>query len=235
MNQNLKIWSQSNAFRKELLTNHPPSYPNEMLVKICSSKYYSNLNKLFLEKNRKIDVCEIGCFSGNNLRLFFEKKYNVYGVDVNNEIIEMCKKNLKRLNYNIRNFNLGIGNNLKIPFNKKFDAIVSINTIHYNYGNDIFESINYLKSKIKKNGLLIIETPAPDHEVFKKSKKISKLIYKFMDKNDFRYKQNLGLFENKKHFYSTLKKYFKKVEICIRTEKFGNSQSFQFYQAICLN
>ena len=117
----------------------------------------------------------------------------MYGVDVNNEILEMCKKNLKRLNYNIRNFKLGVGNNLKIPFNKKFDAIVSINTIHYNYGNDIFKSINYLKSKIKKNGLLIIETPAPDHEVFKKSK------------------------------------------ICTRTEKFGNSQSFQFYQAICLN
>ena len=82
---------------------------------------------------------------------------------------------------------------------------------------------------------MIIETPAPNHEVFKKSKKILNLNYNFIDRNDFRYKQNLGLFENKKHFYSILKKYFKKVEICTRTENFGNSQNFQFYQAICLN
>ena len=46
--------------------------------------------------------------------------------------------------------------------------------------------------------------------------------------------KNLKLI-NKSILDPSIKKYFKKVEICIRTEKFGNSQSFQFYQAICLN
>tara|TARA_B100002052_G_C15856697_1_gene587895 strand:- start:810 stop:1517 length:708 start_codon:yes stop_codon:yes gene_type:complete len=234
MNETFNKWNQSNAFRKALMAKYPPSYPNEMLVKICSSKYYSNLNNLLLN-SKKIDICEIGCFGGNNLRFFFEKNYNVFGVDVNNNIIKMCKKNLKRLNYKIKKFNLEVGDNLNIPFKRKFDAIVSINTIHYSSGRNIFKVLKYLKGKIKKNGLLIIETPAPKHEVFKKSKKISKLIYKYKNKNDFRFNQNLGLFENKKHFYTTLKKYFKKVELSTRTEDYGNKQIFQFYQAICLN
>ena len=66
----------------------------------------------------------------------------------------------------------------------------------------MFKAINYLKSKIKKNGLLIIET---QHQIMKylKNLKISNLNYKFIDRNDFRYKQNLGLFEKKNIlFYS---------------------------------
>ena len=39
---------------------HPPSYPNEMLVKLCSSKSYSNLTNNIFKK--KINVCEVDAY-----------------------------------------------------------------------------------------------------------------------------------------------------------------------------
>ena len=69
-------------------------YPNEMLVKICSSKNYSKLTSgLF---NRKIKVCEIGCFAGNNLRFFADKGYDVSGIEINQYLIKICKSYLKK-------------------------------------------------------------------------------------------------------------------------------------------
>ena len=65
------LWTKNNAFNKAKGSSFPPSYPNEMLVKFFSSKSYSNLTSpLFKDK---IKVCELGCFSGNNLRFFIDK------------------------------------------------------------------------------------------------------------------------------------------------------------------
>jgi len=62
-------WIIKNSFNKSLGAKFPPSYPNEMLVKLCSSRRYSELTKsLFLKK--KIKVCEIVCLFGNNIRFF---------------------------------------------------------------------------------------------------------------------------------------------------------------------
>ena len=58
-----------------------------MLVKFFSSKKYSNLTgSLFIEK---IKVCELGRFSGNNLRFLIDKKYTIYGVEINSQMIEL--------------------------------------------------------------------------------------------------------------------------------------------------
>ena len=230
----LKKWKKDIVFRKNMGTKNPVSYPNEMLVKLCSSKYYSKLNSIFFN-GKKLDICEVGCLGGNNLRFFNELNHNVHGIEVNKSMIDVCKNNLIRLGYDIKNFELKVGHNLLVPFKKKFDVIVSINTIHYCVGREIDKFILYLKKKLKNRGILIIETVAPQHEVLNFSKKKSKNNYIFNYPNDFRSGQLFGFFDNKKHLSETLKKKIKKFEIFSRVEDYGNKKKFHFFQTICLN
>ena len=168
--KNIEKWNEKNSFNKSMGAKHPPSYPNEMLVKLCSSKSYSNLtNNIF--KKKKINVCEIGCLSGNNLRFFLDRKWNTYGIEINNKLIQLTKKNLKRFGKNIKN--LKIGNNTNIPYKDNFfDLFISINTIHYSSGKEIDKTLEEYSRLVNKNGIVIIETPSEKHDVLIKSKKI---------------------------------------------------------------
>ena len=223
--------SEDNIYRKKFGSTSPPLYPNEMLVKICSSKHYSKLTSgLF---NRKIKVCEIGCFAGNNLRFFADKGYDVSGIEINQYLIKICKSYLKKFGLK-KKIKLFIGNNNLIPLKKKsLDLLVSINTIHYSYGKQLLSSLTTFKSVLKKNGIAIIETPAPEHIIFKNSKKIKKLHYKFkLPTSDHRTGLDIGLFDDQKHLKSVLLRTFDKVEIARRTENYYNKK-YDFFVAIC--
>ena len=63
------LWNKKNSFDSSKLTKFPPSYPNEMLVKLLSSLTYSPLVEQ-LPPNAK--VIEVGIFSGNNTRFFLK-------------------------------------------------------------------------------------------------------------------------------------------------------------------
>ena len=116
MNKSQK-WNLKNSFDRSMGAKHPPSYPNEMVVKLCSSKKYSDLTKnIFLKK--KINVCEIGCLSGNNLRFFLDKKWNTHGVEINQKLIKLTINNLKRT-LKFKEFNSSnISKSLFQPFHK---------------------------------------------------------------------------------------------------------------------
>ena len=67
-----KIWLKKNSYDKKKGSKSPPSYPNEMLIRLCTSKRFSKFPLNIFKKNFK--VIEIGCFAGNNLRFFIENK-----------------------------------------------------------------------------------------------------------------------------------------------------------------
>mgnify|MGYP007063838338 CR=1 FL=1 len=80
---------------------------------------------------------------------------------------------------------------------------------------------------------MIIETPAPKHIIFKKSKRINKLHYKFkLPTKDHRGGIDIGLFDNEKQMRNILLNKFSKVEIGRRTENYYN-KSYDFFMAIC--
>ena len=89
--KNIEKWNEKNSFNRSKGAKYPPSYPNEMLVKLCSSKSYSNLTKNLFNK-KKINVCEIGCLAGNNLRFFLDRKWKTYGIEINQKLIQLTKK-----------------------------------------------------------------------------------------------------------------------------------------------
>tara|TARA_Y100000816_G_C26101580_1_gene583993 strand:+ start:592 stop:1275 length:684 start_codon:yes stop_codon:yes gene_type:complete len=222
-------WKAKNSFSKKLGAKYPPSYPNEMLVKICSSKKYSGLTKNLFSK-KKIKVCEIGCLSGNNIRFFLDKKWATFGIEINKDLLKLAKKNLKR--FKIKLNNLKIGNNENLPYNDDyFDLLVSINTIHYSSANKIDEAIKEYSRVLKKKGIAIIETPSPKHDAIKNSikKKDNLWIWKW---GGFRNNQKIGFFDKKEKFKKKLEKFFSKVEINERSEDYKNIKLY-WYFAIC--
>ena len=205
-------------------SKNPPSYPNEMMVKIFSSKNYSNIRFKPPSKNK---ILEIGSFSGNNLRYFIENNYKTYGIEINQELVDLGLENLKRLK--IKPPLIKIGTNLKIPFkNKFFDTLVSINTIHYNFGDDLDKAIIEYKRVLKNDGVLYLQTDGKDH--FCIGKKIGNLRYKSTLK-DFRSNYIFGFFDNISHFKYFLKGHFRKVEIFEKSEK--TKINLHWYIAIC--
>ena len=221
------LWNKKNAFDKSKGSTLPPSYPNEMLVKVFSSKAYSNLTSCLF--NKKIRVGELGCFSGNNLRFFIEKKYHTFGIEINNKMLKLCKNNLKRLNYKIPE--LKIGSNTLLPFNDFFfDAFVSINTIQYSFKEDIDKSLNEFSRVLAKGGIAIIETAGSKHFAVKRAKRNGVNDWKWQG-IDFRDGQTFGFFDNKNSFKKKLLKYFSKVEVFERTE--NTNVKLNFYFAIC--
>ena len=222
-------WNLKNSFDRSMGAKHPPSYPNEMVVKLCSSRKYSDLTKnIFLKK--KINVCEIGCLSGNNLRFFLDKKWNTHGIEINQKLIQLTKNNLKRFN---KKFNkIKIGDNTSIPYKTNyFDVFVSINTIHYSSGIDMDKTIKEYSRFLKKNGVALIETPSKKHDIVKKSKKKKDNLWVWKW-GGFRNNQLMGFFDNKIKLKKKLKKYFSEVEILERSEVY-NKIKLHWYFAVC--
>ena len=173
-------------------SKYPPSYPNEMMLKIFSSNHYSDI-KIKLPRSNKI--LEIGSFSGNNLRYFIENGFKTHGIEINKKLVDLGIKNLKRLKLNPPL--IKIGTNTNIPFESNyFDTLVSINTLHYNSGNEVHVALKEFKRVLNKGGVLYLETLGKKHFAF--GKKINLLKYK-SNLKDFRKNHIFGYFDNKLH------------------------------------
>ena len=86
---------------------------------------------------------------------------------------------------------------------------------------------------IKKNKFLYITTTGNKSDFYKKTKKISKNIYKISDKKDkIRFGKNFFFFENENFFKKVLSKHFTKV-ILGRDTDVINGNCTDVFMAIC--
>lgn len=227
-NKEFKKWTVRNSFEKSYGSNNPPSYPNETLIRICLSKRFTKFNINIFKKNFK--VLEIGCFSGNNLRFFLENKIKSYGSEINNEMKKLCYSNLKRFNLKPPTIKLGSNDNITYE-DKKFNLLVSINTIHYSHGTKLEKAVKEYSRVLKKGGIAIIETPTKDHDTVKTSQKVGDFHYLWGPKG-FRKKSPMGFISNKKKFTNILRRYFADIEIILKTE-FYEKIKLSTYVFVC--
>jgi len=220
-------WTKQNAIDRSKLAKIPPSWPNEMMVKVLSSTNYS---AIIGELPDNPCVLEVGIFSGNNSRFFLENGYNVSGSELNQEMIELCKENLTRLQYDIPNLAIGDNTNLDYKSNA-FDLLVSINTIHYSSGENSQKAIAEFYRVLKPNGWAVIETPGNEHFAVKQSIRNDVLRYEW-HAGGFREGEEFGFFDSIEHFKTSLLEVFSEVQICRRLETFPEV-TLEFWMAIC--
>lgn len=110
--------------------------------------------KKFIKKNKAI--LDVGCGAGNLLNSFYNLSKNLTGVDVSQGMIKQAKKNYKKINFLVADA-LDEKNFSKKIENKKFDLIFTKRCIQniLNKKKQL-KVINFLGSKLKKNGKLIL-------------------------------------------------------------------------------
>ena len=108
--------------------------------------------KLIKNFDRNIKILEIGCASGSLLELLIVNGFkNIYGIDISEEAIKLCKKK------GIKNCHVMDAVNMKFK-NEEFDLIIAADVLEHIKDHNI--ALNEWKRILKKNGKMIIFVPA---------------------------------------------------------------------------
>lgn len=112
----------------------------------------NRIKKLY--QNKKINILDLGCGTGQHLKILSQKGHTITGVDISNEMLKSIKKNKKitLIKSNIINF--------KTNKKNKFDMVICMfHVINYlknqNQLKKLFEVVNF---NLKKHGEFIFET-----------------------------------------------------------------------------
>lgn len=108
--------------------------------------------------HRHMRILDAGCGEGRNMVYFVKNGYNIYGIDQNEEAVELARTLCRSVNreYTIDNIqNYDIKNN---PFpDGFFDAIICINVLHDSKDiADFLEHVNQLLRVLKSGGSLLL-------------------------------------------------------------------------------
>ena len=209
-----KEWEEFNKKK----TNYP-KWPNELMLKVLFGNYLSN--KIELKPN--MDVLDIGCGFGNNLKPFLDLGFNCSGTEVTSEMAQQTQSILENQGFRT---NIKKGFNTDLPFNDcSFDILLSVGVIHYESSEESLKNALKEYSRVlKKDGILFLLTVGENHDIAKRSVLISNHIYKIQN-YDFRDGINMFFFDNKKYLEFYLKKYFNNIETGTVTEQLMNDTS----------
>ena len=172
----------------------------------------------YMKKENVNKVLDLGCGSGRHIILLAKEGFNIYGMDISKEGINLTKKNLKEL---------GLKANLKFSSCYKkfqfidnfFDAVISTQVIHHNYIEKIRYCISEIERVLKKDGIIFITVAAKKNMIGATKSKLVKprtyisidgdeaglphyLYNKILMKKDFKNFKilNLHIDKSKKHY-----------------------------------
>ena len=97
-------------------------------------------------------ILDAGCGEGRNLIYFIRNNYHVYGIDKNEDSINMLKYLAKAINSNYPPDRLSIGDVNDLPYqDQEFDSVISSAVIHFaenefQFNNQFTELIRILKA-----------------------------------------------------------------------------------------
>ena len=220
----VKIWNQKNL-------NHLYKFrhfPSEMILRATVSNSYFTIP---FEPSKGKKVLDIGCLFANNLLPFWDRGFHLYGTEVTDESVEICKKicQLENINAEIKK-----GFNTSLPYSDNyFDLVMSVATIHYEESlNEVRKAFNEFSRVTKKDGSCIIKTVAPLHDLFKFSVKTDDQNFIFNSSSDLRFNQTFYFFENEIDLKKLALEYFEEVEIARVTEIYPK-RSLDFFLLKC--
>ncbi|HJP17158.1 MAG TPA: class I SAM-dependent methyltransferase [Nitrospinota bacterium] len=195
------------AWEKIYLSANEMSYPAEYLIRIFKGKY----PLLDFDKSQYKDqkVLDLGCGKGKNLPFLKKCGFDVYGVEITEEIAKKVKSDLNQLG--LENIDVRAGMNDSIPFeNNFFDYLVSWNSCYYmqestNFGQHIKE----FNRVLKKGRHLILSIPKKTCFIYHGSEELKKG-YQIIRNDPFNARNGaiMRMFENKQEIEDVFSKYF---------------------------
>ncbi len=109
------------------------------------------------------DILELGSGTGRLLIPLVENGFMVTGLELNEDMINICNKKLKEIKMK-DNAHIIRGTMTNFNLNRKFDLIIApCNVInHLLNENDFSDMLNCVKRHLKKDGVFIIDNSIPD-------------------------------------------------------------------------
>jgi ubiquinone/menaquinone biosynthesis C-methylase UbiE len=134
-----------NKFSKHL-------YPTEWVIRTMLGKY----PELVFDKTSYSGgkILDMGFGDGRNFKLLENIGFEIYGVEITEEILDLVRDRIK-------NENLAVGNNRNIPFNDKyFDFILACSSFYYvDKGSSFQDNLKEYIRVLKNDGVLIANFP----------------------------------------------------------------------------
>jgi len=210
-------WTKENIVDSKFGADNPPLWPNEFLVKLLSSSAYSEIKSKLPIRPR---VLEVGIFAGNNARMLKEKNFEVFGSEINSEMVAVSEHYLKALDLSEVEVRQGSNERLDFPDNF-FDVLVSINTLHYSSGKGTERALAEFARVLKPGGFAIVETPSEEHFIPKKCQRIDECEW-IWKAGGFRDDEIVGFFDSKEHLMEKFKNFFTTVDVMSRSESYSS-------------
>jgi SAM-dependent methyltransferase len=202
-----------------------PVWPHEVMVKLFSSRSHSQISAKFAD-TRRADVLEVGCMYANNLRYFHSLGHRCTGVEVTQDMVDLARQRLNH--FALEGIPVQLGSNRSLPFaDDSFDLLVSVNTIHYDSGDDVVAGLREFRRVLRTGGIAFVETAGGQHFIRNGADRLATLRFRPRF-GDFRDGGVYGLFDDLDHFGETLKSVFAEVEMGRALEQFPE-RTLEFY------
>jgi len=156
-------------------------FPNEPLVRMIKGNYIPDVVKEYDGKK----VLDIGFGHGNNLFFLSQQGFELYGIEVQEEICSLVSDRLERQSISS---DLRRGTNRNIPFDDNmFDALVSWDVLHYEANEEnICMALQEYHRVLKTGGRLYLSTIANKSSVLREAEIVGSHLYQLARGDDFR-------------------------------------------------
>lgn len=207
-------------FHKAKLSGH--IYPTEWVIRTILGKYPDlNLDKSTYPGAKFLDLGFGDC---RNMPLLGNCDFDIYGVEITDDIIEMGKDKLNKLGVNAT---LKTGSNTNIPFTTNyFDYVLACHSCYYvDKGSSFNDNLAEIARVMKPGAEFIASLPAPDNFILKDCERlgdghvvITNDIYNLRNGYIFR------TFEDEDDIRKTFSPLFKNIRICKCLDNFWGVQ-----------
>ena len=182
-------------------------FPSEYVIRIFKGSYpHLNLDKGSFKGKKILDV---GCGDGRNLVVLAQAGFDVHGAEVNQEIVDVVRKNMQELSIPAK---IEVGTNDSLPFDEGyFDYLLSWNACYYLGENRDFNShVEEFGRVIKAGGTLVLSIPKKTCFIYKGSDE-ERPGYRTIKNDPFNVRNGevLRMFESEKEIEDTFSPYFK--------------------------
>ncbi len=207
-------------FHKKKQSGHV--YPTEWVIRTMLGKYpHLHLNT---GGYKDAKILDLGFGDCRNMPLLSNCDFDIYGVEISNEIISMANKKLEELSIEAT---LKVGSNTNIPFEDSFfDYLLACHSCYYVDKDTSFnDNLKEMARVTKTGGKVVASLPAPDNFILKDCKRlddghviITNDIYGLRNGYVFR------AFESENEVIRTFKKEFADATVCKCMDNFWGVQ-----------
>ena len=153
-------WYESSY--RNLGTNAQRKYPNEELSRFVGRRFshLSNAEKSSLQ------VLEVGCGSGANLRMLAEEKFNVMGLDISSKGVDIANTFLSSLGLKVRFIVADMCNMSQHVENHTLDVVVDIFSSNCLSHVEYLKFLNEVHRILKPGGTFFSYTPSKRSDAY---------------------------------------------------------------------